>query len=109
MKLVFPGLTFGIEIIGNGRTAKANRFAQDVLDRAVEARGLLFCEPRAEPRRMNLRAPETLVGINVPEAAQDALIQQQRLDARAPFADARREFRLREFERICAERRKSLL
>src|SRR5260370_27207881 len=107
MKLVFPGLVFGIEISGKGRTAKENRLGQDVLDRAVEARGLLSCEPRAEPRRMNLRAPKTLVGINVPEAAQNALIQQQRLDSRAPFADARREFRLREFERICAERRKS--
>ncbi len=54
---------------------------------------------------MNLRSPEAFIRIDVPDAPQYALVQQQRLDPRAPFANSVREFLLAHFERIGAESR----
>ncbi len=52
---------------------------------------------------MNLRFPEALIGIDIADAAEHALVQQQRFDPRAPAANPVREFFLAHFERIGAE------
>src|SRR5256884_1141398 len=52
---------------------------------------------------MNLRFPQALIRIDISDAAQHALVQQQRLDPRASPANPVREFHLAHFERIGAE------
>src|SRR5438552_10977144 len=52
---------------------------------------------------MDPRPPKALIGINISDATQHALIQQQRLNPRAPFANSVREFFLAYFEWIGAE------
>src|SRR5207248_7583970 len=50
-----------------------------------------------------LRFPQALIRIDISDAAQHALVQQQRLDPRASPANPVREFHLAHFERIGAE------
>ncbi len=52
---------------------------------------------------MNLRAPETFVRINIPHAAQEPLIEQQRFDPRAAGSRLLDEFLNVNFERIGAK------
>src|SRR6267154_6523497 len=52
---------------------------------------------------MNLRFPQALIRIDISDAAQHALVQQQRLDPRASPANPVREFYLAHFKRIGAE------
>ena len=52
---------------------------------------------------MNLRAPETFVRIDIPHAAQEPLIEQQRFDPRAAGSRLLDEFLNANFERIGAK------
>src|SRR5580693_56541 len=52
---------------------------------------------------MNLRAPQTLVRIDVTHATKDALIQQQSLDPRVPPPDSRCKFSGTDFQRVGAK------
>src|SRR5438046_1842109 len=52
---------------------------------------------------MNFCAPETLVRINVADASQDGLIQQQRLDTRSTSTNPSREFLSADFQRVGPE------
>lgn len=54
-------------------------------------------------RRMNARAPQTFVSINIPHATKNALVEQQRLDSRAPASEAAAEIVFAGFERVNAE------
>src|SRR3954452_7446982 len=56
---------------------------------------------------MDLRAPERLVGVDVPDAGDRALVEERRLDRRLPLLQARRQRRRREggAERLLAEPR----
>jgi len=78
--LIFAGLAIRIEKIGNRRAAHANGLLQDFLKRAMQHRDFLFIQRSAESRGMNFRAPQTLIGVDIADAAQEALIQQQRFD-----------------------------
>src|SRR5690349_22806224 len=86
--LISSRLALGVEKIGNGGTAHRDGFPQNFLQRATQSFGLLLVQPCSELRRMNLRPPQAFVGINVADAAQHALIQKQRFDARAPPANS---------------------
>ena len=54
----------------------------------------------AEPPRMYARAPQALVRIDIAHSAQNALIEQQRFDVRAPRTKHRAKFLLRRFQRV---------
>lgn len=57
---------------------------------------------------MNARAPQTLVRINIPHAAKNALVEQQRLDSRAAASKMAAKFRFAGFERIKTEPTKNI-
>ena len=57
----------------------------------------------AEPRRMYPRAPQAFVGVDVPDSAQDVLIEKQRLDPGAAGMQLGYKFLLRCLERVDAE------
>lgn len=52
---------------------------------------------------MNARTPQTFVSINIPHAAKNALVEQQRLDSRVPANKARAQFFFAGFERVKTE------
>ena len=52
---------------------------------------------------MDFRAPETLIGINIADASQKTLVQQERFDPRAARASSLYEFFRLDFERIRTE------
>ena len=58
---------------------------------------------------MNARAPQTLVRINVPHAAKNALVEQQRLDSRAAASKTAAKFLFAGFERIKTELTKNIV
>ena len=102
--LVFAGLAVGVKKIGNRRTSHHNRLFQEFLA-AHDAASLpvLFFNDAPEARRMNLRAPEALVRIDIPHASQEALIQQQRLDPGAAGSRLHHKFLGANLERIGPE------
>jgi hypothetical protein len=53
---------------------------QDVLDRAGEARELTFFKRPCRTKWVELRAPERLVDVDVPEARDRSLIEERSLD-----------------------------
>ena len=74
------------------RLVKEKAEIQDLLQRPVQAPGLLHSQPRPNPRRMNLRFPQTFIRINIPDAPEHSLVQQHGLDARSPSANALHKF-----------------
>jgi hypothetical protein len=66
----------------------------------VEAVYFLVIQIRAEPPGVDARAPQALVRIDIAHPAQDALVEQQRFDVRAPRTKHRAKFVLRRFQRI---------
>lgn len=52
---------------------------------------------------MNPRTPQTFVSINIPHATKNTLVEQQRLDSRAPASEADAEFVFAGFERVNTE------
>src|SRR6266513_85009 len=101
--LIFSWLAFRVKKIGNRRSTQHNRFLQNVSQNAAQCFRLFPAQLGSEPRRMNLRFPQTLIRIDISDAAQHALVQQQRLDPRASPANPVRKFHLAHFERIGAE------
>src|SRR4029077_18985810 len=101
--LIFSRLALGVKEIGNGGAARQNGFLQDVLQDLAQRRCLLLGELRALPCRMNLCAPQTFVGVDVADSAQDGLIEQQGLDPCAARADALGKFLRAHLQRISAK------
>jgi hypothetical protein len=66
----------------------------------VQRFGLSSRQTRSQARRMNLRPPQTFIRIDISHAPQHALIEQQRLDSRAPRPDSRHKFLRIDFQRI---------
>lgn len=98
--LILTRLALGIEIIRDGRAAKLNRGGQNFLHRAMKRGKLRHLKICAHLRRMNARAPKAFVRINIPHSAKNALIEQQRLDARATCANLRDEILRGDIERV---------
>src|SRR5271163_4049417 len=53
-----------IHVIRNGGAAQANRLAQNVLHRAMQPAQFVVLQPRANFFRMDLRAPQTFIGVD---------------------------------------------
>lgn len=82
-RLKFSAIPFRVHVIGNRRTFHANRFVQNQADFFVQARDFIRREIGAEALRMNPRAPQGLIGVDIAHATERALIEQERLDAAA--------------------------
>ena len=102
-KLKLAALAIGIYVIGNGRAAQSDGFQEHSADGAMEIAELARLERRRQSHGMDSGSPQTFVRVDVAHAAQDALVEQERFDARAVSAQFRAEFFLSSFERIEAE------
>src|SRR5713226_1716249 len=101
--LILSRLALRIKKVGNGGPAQHNRFLQDILQHAAQCLCLLLAQVGAEPRWMSFCFPQTLIRVDIADTAQHALIQQQCLDPRAPFANSVRKFLFAHFEWIGTE------
>ena len=81
--LVFAHFARRVHIVGNRRAAEANGILKNTADGGVETAQFFGAQRTSQTRGMNARAPQAFIGINIPQAAQDALIQQQGLDSRS--------------------------
>lgn len=69
-----------------------NRSGKNLTDRTTERRKLFLRKACGDAGRMNSRAEQAFVGVNVPHSAQDPLIEQQRFDASPPRRESRAKF-----------------
>lgn len=102
-ELKLAALPVGIHIIGNGRAAQADCFQQHGTHGSIKVAKLARLERRSQSHRMNSRAPEAFVRVDVSHASKNALVEQERFDAGAASAQFRAEFLFGGFERIEAE------
>ena len=70
-----------------------------------------FVRPKtcSEPHRMDARSPQPLVGVDVPDTAQDMLIEQQTLDSCAPVPQKRYELDCGRLQRVEAQRTETVV
>ena len=101
--LIFSRLAFRVKKIGNRGPSQHDRFLQNVLQHAPQCLRLFPGQLGSQPRRMDPGPPKALIRIDIANATQHALVQQQRLDPRAPSANPVREFLLAHFQRVGAE------
>src|SRR5262249_3022258 len=71
---------FRLKKIEDGRTAHADRLPQNLLQFLSQSGRFLWLQSRAGFCGMNARGPQAFVGIDISHPAQNALIEQQRLD-----------------------------
>ena len=107
--LIFARPAFGVKKIGDGRTAECDGPTQDFLQRATQRSHLFPSQLGPQMRRMNFRPPQAFVGVNVTHAAEHALVQKQRLDARVPPADSFQKFLFADLQRVGAKASQFLL
>src|SRR5205085_3488269 len=84
----------GTRIVTQRRTLPSNPRAERLLDRACEPFDVVVVERSCRRVRMDARAPEGLVYIDVPHPRERALVEERGLDrcasAREPLAEPRR-------------------
>jgi hypothetical protein len=61
-----------------------DRGFQGVLDRPCQTRELVLVERASGAKRVDLRAPQRFVNVDVPEPCHGSLIEERSLDRRAP-------------------------
>src|SRR5262245_36767403 len=70
------------DVVAERRSLSLDSLAQDRPQRAVEPREPLLVELARGPERMDLRAPERLVRVDVPDAGDAPLVEEEGLDRR---------------------------
>lgn len=80
----------------------ANGFAKNLADAAPEASDFGVGEIAGLAQRMKTSAPEALVGVDIAEATQNALIEQEGFEAGGVRAESAAESGLGKLERIGA-------
>ena len=101
--LVFAGLALRIHKIGDRRSPVLDGPQQhppNDFSKPPEFGGLQVCR---QTRGVNARLPQTLIGINIPNAAKDPLIEQERFDACVTSGQQLAEFTSRNFQRLLAQ------
>ena len=73
--LISSRLAAGVKKIGNRRAAHRDGALQDFPKSLAKAFGFRGCEACTQLGRMNPGAPQTFIGIDVSDAAQDALVE----------------------------------
>ncbi len=81
--LIAAGLPVGIDEVGDGGAAQADGFAEHALHGLAQAVDFLVGEIGGQARGMQARPPQAFVSVDISNAAQDALIEQQRFDSGA--------------------------
>ena len=81
--LVFAWLAFRVHEIRNRRAAVPDSMLEDTPNRCPKVAEFGLIQARSEPRGMNARLPQTFVRVDIADASQDALIEQQRFDSGA--------------------------
>jgi len=104
-ELVFTGPTPDIYVIRHRRTTQADRLAQNGANRTPQAPGLLSAQARSGLRRVDAGAPKALVDVDIAEAADAPLIEQQRLNLPAPPTEQLEKIFFAYFEGIDAKAR----
>ena len=102
-ELELATLAVGIDIVGNGGAAETNCFGQNLADCPMEPKELFPRQIFGDASRMQTRAEQALVCIDVANAAQNFLVEQQRLDAGAPRSEVSAEILGADFERLVAQ------
>ena len=74
------GLPAGIAVVGYGAAAMADARLEDQADRPSERTDLFLVERRGPPGRPDSRPEEGFIRIDVPDARNIRLVQEQRLD-----------------------------
>jgi hypothetical protein len=69
---------------------------QRVADTAMQRTQLVVVQPARRTQRMDARAPEGFVGVDVPDAGEAALVEDRRLHGRAPAGEGLGEASCRE-------------
>jgi hypothetical protein len=99
-QLKFPTLPIRVHIIRHRRPARPDRLRQHAMNRLIQSLHFTLAQFRSQPPRMNLRAPQTLIRINIPHPAEHALIHQERFDLRTPARDRLPKIFLAHLQRI---------
>jgi hypothetical protein len=76
-------LAVGIDVIGDRRALEPNRGGENVDHCAMQPPGALVAQAGGDGAGVNAGLEQSFVGIDVAHAAQEALIEQQRLDGGA--------------------------
>ena len=100
LELEFSASPFSIDIVRNGRAAKADRFRENFAHGIVERKKLLLGQALRNPRGVQARPKQALVGIDVADATQYLLIEEQRFDAGASRSEIIAKFLWGDFERF---------
>jgi hypothetical protein len=92
-------------VLAQGRPLAGDAGSERPPHAAHELLHLSGIEVAAGAQWMDARPPECLVGVDVPDAREEALVEQERLDRGAaagePLRDGRR--RAAAFEKLCAD------
>ena len=93
-------------VVTERRSLPLDALSQDIPHGAVQAAQLVRVEAARNPQRMQPALPERLVDVDVPEAGDRSLVEERRLERRAPPLEALAEPCCRErAERLGAEAR----
>jgi len=101
--LIVSRLTGSVDKVGDGGAAHGDGVTENVLQRTPQFRSFLWNQRRTETRGMDLGSPETFVGVDISDTAQDGLVEKQSLDARTARADAVGKGLGLDFKRLSAE------
>ena len=85
-----------VAVVSEGRAAVGEAVAEDVLDGFCELLALCLCQAAGLAARMDPCEEQGLIGVDVAEPRDAALVEQERLDGLLPAADGLREVRRRE-------------
>src|SRR5260370_40172253 len=72
----------GVHVVGDRRTSGGNGFGEHGDDGVVEFAGAVAADALGECLRMNAGAEKGLIGVDITDAAEEGLVEKQRLDAR---------------------------
>jgi hypothetical protein len=78
--LLHLAITIWCGVVVNRRATSGNSLTQHTNNRKVQRIELCWAKPVRRGKRMDLRAPERLIGVDVADAHDAALIKQKALD-----------------------------
>jgi len=98
--LIFPRLAFCVKKIADGGAAQGDSFVKNFLQGFSQLSRLIRRTFGCDTHGMNFRMPQALVGVDIADASQCALIEQESFDARFAGFQERGEFRFGDFKRV---------
>ena len=93
----------GVHVIGYGGTTRLDGLSQHCDDGVVEPAGARIPQPVRHRQGMYPGAKQGFVGVDIPQTAQESLVQQQGFDARLAAFQSRREILERHLQRLGAQ------